>query len=60
MEDKIREKEMRLAEERDKRTLLQRRLKEVEDQNNMMREMLDKLLLSKINMEWIGNRIVQF
>jgi hypothetical protein len=51
MEDKIREKEMRLAEERDKRTLLQRRLKEVEDQNNMMREMLDKLLLSKINME---------
>ena len=60
MEDKIREKEMRLAEERDKRNLLQRRLKEVEDQNNMMREMLDKLLLSKINMEWIGNRIVQF
>jgi hypothetical protein len=51
MEDKIREKEMRLAEERDKRTLLQRRLKEVEEQNNMMREMLDKLLLSKINME---------
>jgi len=42
---------MRLAEERDKRTLLQRRLKEVEEQNNMMREMLDKLLLSKINME---------
>ena len=60
MEDKIREKEMRLAEERDKRTLLQRRLKEVEEQNNMMREMLDKLLLSKINMEWMGNRIVQF
>ena len=60
MEDKIREKEMRLAEERDKRNLLQRRLKEVEDQNNMMREMLDKLLLSKINMEWMGNRIVQF
>ncbi len=51
MEDKIREKEMRLAEERDKRTLLQRRLKEVEDQNNMMREMLDKILFSKINME---------
>jgi septal ring factor EnvC (AmiA/AmiB activator) len=51
MEDKIREKEKRLAEERDKRTLLQRRLKEVEEQNNMMREMLDKLLLSKINME---------
>ena len=51
MEDKIREKEMRLAEDRDKRILLQKRLKEVEDQNNMMREMLDKLLLSKINME---------